>query len=171
MNCWSKRYIVTLLFPLLHYCMLLQIRLPWNKLIHNWARNINSGYLDNKGKRITCTSLEKTNSRQFIIVIKIIKPITVHHFPNELNQNSSEHRNWSCNYKLPNLSLLLNLLPAFHTLFYSLFPLNQLLSLACTKISPVSNFCCVSTNCFDPLSLSLFSACHFNLYSTNTLLS
>ena len=44
--------------------------------------------MDNKGKRITCTSKEKTNSRQFIIVIKIILPISVVHFPNELNQNA-----------------------------------------------------------------------------------
>ena len=44
--------------------------------------------MGNKGKRITCTSKEKTNSRQFIIVIKIILPISVVHFPNELNQNA-----------------------------------------------------------------------------------
>ena len=44
--------------------------------------------MDNNGKRITCTSKEKTNSRQFIIVIKIILPISVVHFPNELNQNA-----------------------------------------------------------------------------------
>ena len=44
--------------------------------------------MDNKGKRITCTSKEKTNSRQFIIVIKILLPISVVHFPNELNQNA-----------------------------------------------------------------------------------
>ena len=44
--------------------------------------------MDNNGKRITCTSKEKTNSRQFIIVIKIIFSISVVHFPNELNQNA-----------------------------------------------------------------------------------
>ena len=44
--------------------------------------------MDNKGKRITCTSKEKTDSRQFIIVIKIILPISVVHFSNELNQNA-----------------------------------------------------------------------------------
>ena len=44
--------------------------------------------MDNKGKRITCTSMEKTNSRQFIIVIKVILTISVVHFPNELNQNA-----------------------------------------------------------------------------------
>ena len=44
--------------------------------------------MDIKGKRITCTSKEKTNSRQFIIVIKIILPISVLHFRNELNQNA-----------------------------------------------------------------------------------
>ena len=44
--------------------------------------------MDNKVKRITCTSKEKTNSRQFIIVIKIILPISVLHFQNELNQNA-----------------------------------------------------------------------------------
>ena len=163
MNWWSKRYFVTLLFPLFHSCMLLQIRLHWNKLIQNGARNINSSYLDNKGKRITCTSLEKTNSRQLIIVNKIIIPITVVYFPNELNQNGSQYPNWSRIYKLPNLSLLLNLLPAFHTLFYSLVPLNQLLSLACAKISPVYNFCCVSTNRFNPLSL--FSLCATSIFT------
>ena len=73
--------------------------------------------MDNKGKIITCTSMEKTNSRKFIIVIKITIPITVVHFPNELNQKRSHYLNWSCDYKLPEFSLNLNLLPAFHTIF------------------------------------------------------
>ena len=51
--------------------------------------------MDNKGKRITFKSIEKTNSRQFIIVTTIIIPISVVHFPNELHQNSSQNPNWS----------------------------------------------------------------------------
>ena len=54
--------------------------------------------MDDKGKRITCTTMEKANSRQFIIVINIIIAITVVHFPNELNQKRSEYPNWSCDY-------------------------------------------------------------------------
>ena len=43
--------------------------------------------MDNKCKTITCTSMTMTNSRQYIIVITIIIiPISVVHFPNELNQ-------------------------------------------------------------------------------------
>ena len=61
--------------------------------------------MDNKVKGIICTSMEKTNSRQFIIVIKIIISITVGHFPNELNQKRSQYTNWSCDYKLPEFSL------------------------------------------------------------------
>ena len=49
--------------------------------------------MHNKGKRITCTSMEKTNSRQFIIEINIIIAITVVHFPNELNQKRSQYPN------------------------------------------------------------------------------
>ena len=41
--------------------MLLQARLPWNKLIHNGARNINSSYVDNECKKIFCTSMKRTN--------------------------------------------------------------------------------------------------------------
>ena len=44
--------------------------------------------MDNKSKRITCTAMEKTNSGQFITVIKLIIPISVLHFTNELNQNA-----------------------------------------------------------------------------------
>ena len=40
--------------------------------------------MDNKSKKITCTAMEKTNSRQFIIVIRIIITTSVVHFPNEL---------------------------------------------------------------------------------------
>ena len=122
-----------LCFPLFHSCKLLQIRLPWNKLIHNGARNINSSYMDNVCKEITCTSMEKINSRQFTIVITIIIPISVVHFPNEINQNNSQYPNWCSNYKLPESNLTLNLFPVFHTIFYSLVPLNQLLSLACAN--------------------------------------
>ena len=99
--------------------------------------------------------MEKTISRQFIIVIRIIITISVVHFPNELNQNRSQYPNWSCDYKLPELSFTLNLLPAFHTICYSLVPLNQLLFLACANSnfwsSPKNSKICLS------LSLSLFS--------------
>ena len=84
--------------------------------------------MDNKGKRITCTSVEKTNSRQFIIVITIIIQISVVQFPNELNQNSSQYPNWSCNYKLPQFSFL----SAFHT---------KLLKFDPTKPSTISRLC------------------------------
>ena len=36
----SKCYFVTLQFPLFHSCTILQIRLPWSRLIHNGALNI-----------------------------------------------------------------------------------------------------------------------------------
>ena len=119
--------------------------------------------MDNKGKRNNCTSMEKTNSRQFIIVITIIVPISVVHFPNELNQNSSQYPNWSCNYKLPELS---------HTL-------NQLLTFCPTKPTTFSRLCknlsYVQTSEFfqiSPRSASaIISLCYFNLYSANTLLS
>ena len=94
--------------------------------------------MDNKVKRVTCTSMEKTNSRQFIIVFKMIIPITVVHFPNEINQKRSQYLNWSCNYKHPEFSPTFNLFLAFHIIFSILIPLNQLLSLARAKISPVS---------------------------------
>ena len=141
--------------------MLLQIRLPWYKLIHKGARNINSSYMDNEDKRITCTSMEQTNSRQFIIVITIIIPISVVHFPNELNQNSSQYHNWSCNYKLPQFSLL----SAFHT---------KLLEFSPTKPTTISRLCqnlfCVPlllylSKSFGPsLSLSL-SLCVTSVYT------
>ena len=44
--------------------------------------------MDNDSKRIICTAMQKTNSRQFIIVIKVILTKSVVHFPNELNQNA-----------------------------------------------------------------------------------
>ena len=123
--------------------------------------------MDNKGKRITCTSMEKTNSRQFIIVITILIHISVVHFPNELNQNSSHYPNWSCNYKLPQFSLL----SAFHT---------KLLKFSPTKPTTISRLCqnlfcvpllrCLSKSFGPSLSLSL-CVCYFNLYSTKTLLS
>ena len=177
MNWRSKRYFVTLRFPLFHSCKLLQIRLPWNKLIHNGARNINSSYMDNVCKEITCTSMEKINSRQFIIVITIIIPISVVHLPNEINQNNSQYPNWWSNYKLPEFNLTLNLSPAFHTIFYSLVPLNQLLSLACANpnfwSSPKNSKICLSLSL--PLALSVTLQFILNQYalilSKQTLIS
>ena len=49
----------------------------------------------------------------------------------------------------------------FHTIFQSLVPLNKLLFLACAKMSPLSKLM------IPPKILP----CHFNLNSTNTLLS
>ena len=69
-NWWSKRYFDTLLFPLFHSCTLWQIRLPWNKLILNQARNFNYSQTDNKGKEFACISIERTIKRQFIRVIE-----------------------------------------------------------------------------------------------------
>ena len=66
LNWWSKRYFVTLLFPLFYSCMMLQIRLPWNNLIHNGSRNMNSSYMNNKCQKITCTSMERTNSKTIL---------------------------------------------------------------------------------------------------------
>ena len=119
--------------------------------------------MDNEGKRITCTSLEQTNSRQFIIVITLIIPISVVHFPNELNQNNSQYHNWSCNYKLPQFSLL----SAFHI---------KLLKFSPTKPTTISRLCqnlfCVPlllylSNSFGPsLSLSLsLSLCVTSIYT------
>ena len=122
--------------------MLLQTRLPRNKLIHNGAHNINSSYMDNKGKRTTCTSMEKTNSRQFIIVITKILPISVVHFPNELIQNNSQYPNWSCNYKFPEFTLTLNLLNLSPTISTTYCHLQKNLSCVQTsefsQISPTS---------------------------------
>ena len=75
--------------------------------------------MDNKCKKITCTSMERTNLRRFILVIKlIIKTISTVHFSNQnAHSISTGHANTS---------------------FPSLVPLNQLLSRACAKISPVS---------------------------------
>ena len=109
--------------------------------------------------------MEKTISRQFIIEIRIIITISVVHFPNELNQNRSQYPNWSCDYKLPELSFTLNLLPAFHTICYNLVPLNQLLSLACANSnfwsSPKNSKICLSLSL--SLSLSLLSVSLFSL--------
>ena len=116
LNWWSKCYFVTLQFPLFHSYMLLQIRLPWNELIHNGARNINSRDMINKSMNITFTSMKSTNLWHFIIVNKIIITISVSHFPNELNQKRSQYPDWYCNYKLPEFSLTLNLFFAFHTI-------------------------------------------------------
>ena len=49
-----------------------------------------------------------------------------------------EYHNWSCNYKLPEFSLNINLILAYHTICYSLVLVNKLVSLACANISPVS---------------------------------
>ena len=139
MNWWTKRYFVTPIFPPFQYCMLLQIRLPWKKIIHNGIRSIKSCYKEDICKEITGTSIERTNLSQIITLIKIIKrTITAVHFPKELNQKRSQNPNWSCNYKLPLLSPTFKLFSAFHTIFWIFGPLNQLLSLACGKIFPVS---------------------------------
>ena len=115
------------------------------------ARNINSRYMDNKGKRITCTSMEKTNSRQFIIVITIIIQISVVHFPNELNQNSSQYPNWSCNYIPPQFSLL----SAFHTKLLKFSPTKPTtISRLCQNLFCVPLLLCLSKSF--GLSLSLF---------------
>ena len=116
---------------------------------------------------ISCTSMESTNLRQFIIVNKIIIIISVVHFPNELNQKRSQYPHWSCDYKLPKFSLTLNRFFAFHTNILGIVPLNQLLSLAGAKISPVCKLEVLPkfSNFFQ------ISLCHFNLYSTNTRLS
>ena len=126
--------------------------------------------MDNKGKKITCTSMEKTNSRQFLIVITIIITISVVHFPNELNQKRSQYPNWSCDYKLPEFSLNLNLFLAFHTIFLILVPLNPLLFLTCSLFyllceSKLLNF---SQN-IQSLSLSLLL--QFILYQNALILS
>ena len=126
--------------------------------------------MDNKGKRITCTSMEKTNSRQLIIVITIIIQIFVVHFPNELNQNSSQYPNWSCNYKLPHFSLL----SAFHTKLLKFSPTKPTTISACAKISCFPLLLCLSKSFGPSLSVSLtlsLCVCYFNLYSTKTLLS
>ena len=108
--------------------------------------------MDNKGKRITCTSIEKTNSRQFIIVIKLILPISLVHFPNELNQNA---------HSIPTGIAITNLSkfsPTKPTTFSRLIE---------TKLLKFSQN-------LQSLLLSLsakISLCHFNLYSTNMLLS
>ena len=159
--------------------MPLQIRLPRNKLFHNGARNINSSYTDNKGKRITCTSMEKTNSRQFIIVITIIIQISVVHFPNEQNQNSSQYHNLSCDYKLPQFSLL----SAFHTKLVKFNPTKPTtISRLCQNILCVPLLLCLSKSFGLSLSLSLslslclslsFSVCVCvtSIYTLKTLLS
>ena len=130
--------------------------------------------MDNKCKRITCKSMEKTNSRQFIILITIIIQISVLHLANELNQNSSQYPNWSCNNKLPQFSLL----SAFHT---------KLLTFSPTKPTTISRlrrnlFCvplllCLSKSFGPSLSLSL-SVCvcvcvllQFILYQNALILS
>ena len=89
--------------------------------------------MDNECKTIACTSMEKTNSRQFIIVIKVILTISVVHFPNELNQNAHSIPTGLAITNLSKFSLSLNLFPAFQTISKSLVPLNQLLSLACAN--------------------------------------
>ena len=138
--------------------MLLQPRLPWNKLIHNADRNINSSYVDNECKKIFCTSMKRTNLRQFILVsTKIIKTKFTVHLPNELNQNHSQHPNWSCNYKTLGFSLTLNLFPAFYTIFWSLVPQNQLI----LSLQQKSLLCQIS-EIFQQIAPTLFhlSACH-----------
>ena len=107
--------------------------------------------MDNKVKRITCTSKEKTNSRQFIIVIKIILPISVLHFRNELNQSA---------HSIPT-GLAITNLSKFSPTKPSTF--SRLIE---TKLLKFSQKLQIS------LSLSAkISLCHLNLYSTNTLLS
>ena len=125
--------------------------------------------MDNKGKRITCTSMEKTNSRQFIILITIIIEISVVHLANELNQNSSQYPNWSCNYKLPQFSLL----SAFHTKLLKFSPTKPTtISRLCQNLFCVPLLLCLSKSFGPPFSLCVcLCVCYFNLYSTKTLLS
>ena len=74
--------------------------------------------MDNKCKKITCKSMERTNLRQLIEEINImIKTLSTVHFPNELKQKRTQYRNWSCNNKLLELSPTFNLSYAFHTIF------------------------------------------------------
>ena len=63
-------HFVTLLSPLFRCCMLLQIRLSSKKLIHNAVRNTNYDYADYKDMKNTCTTTERANSEQFIILIQ-----------------------------------------------------------------------------------------------------
>ena len=65
---------------------------------------MNTNYNDNKCKKITCTSMERTNLRQFIIVIKIVITVSVVHFQNELNQKRSQYPSWFFNYKISEFS-------------------------------------------------------------------
>ena len=114
--------------------------------------------MDNECRK-TCTSMKKTISRQFIIVIKIIIIVSVVHFPNELNQKRSQYPNCSCHYKLPEFNLSLNLFPAFHTMFYSLVPQNlQNLPLSLPK------FLCVTSIYTQPIR-SYLKQTNFNLLS------
>ena len=98
LNLWSKRYFVTLLFPLFLFCTLLQFRLPGNRLIDNEARNIDSGYVNNEGKTITCASIAKDKLK------------TIYNNSNYNNKNNirvslpkgtkpkrSQYPNWYCN--------------------------------------------------------------------------
>ena len=116
--------------------------------------------MDNEGKRITCTSMEQTNSRQFIIVITIIIPISVVHFPNELNQNSSQYHNWSCKYKLPQFSLL----SAIHTKLLKFSPTKPTtISRLCQNLFCVPLLLCLSKSFGPHLSLSLFLSLSLSL--------
>ena len=111
--------------------------------------------MDNKSKRNTCTAIEKTNSRQFIIVIKVILTISVVHFPNELNQNAHSIPTGLATTNLAKFS------PTKPTTF-SRFDQNQT-----SEVLPKSP---KSASLSLSLSLSLFP-CYFNLYYTKTLLS
>ena len=107
--------------------------------------------MDNNGKRITCTSKEKTNSRQFIIVIKVILPISVVHFPNELNQNA---HSILTGLAITNLS---KFSPTKLTTF------SRLINTKLLKFSQKLQNLSLSLS----LSLSLYvCVCYFNLYST-----
>ena len=117
--------------------------------------------MDNKGKRITCTSKEKTNSRQFILLITIKIQISVVHFPKELNQNSSQYPSWSCNYKLPQFSLL----SAFHTKLVRFSPTKPTtISRLCQNLFSVPLLLCLSKSFGPSLSLCL-SLCVTSIYT------
>ena len=125
--------------------------------------------MDNECKKLLAHQWKGQTQRQFIIVFKIIIPISVVHFSCELNQKRSQYPNWYCDYKLPEFNLTLNLFFAFHTLVKFSPTKPTAFSRLCKNLSCVQTSAVSQHNCFDPLSD--LSPCHFNLYSTNTLLS
>ena len=107
-----------LVFPLFHSCMRLQTRLPWNKFTHIGTSNVNSSYMDNISKKIICTSMERRNLRQIIIVVEIIeKTLSVVHFPKKIIQKRSQYPDWFCTYKFSEFSPSFHPFSAFHTIF------------------------------------------------------